>query len=62
VNSLMMCVEGKKEILLLSITMTKLQKLLILKMHAKCLEQSQEKVDALALCCYQIFKKILVCC
>lgn len=55
VNSLKVCVEGKKVILLLSVTMTKLQKLLIIKMQAKSLEQSQEKVDALALCCYHIF-------
>lgn len=60
--------EGKKVILLLSIAMTELQKLLIIKLHAKYLVQSQEQVDAhakylvqsreqvdaLALCCHQL--------
>lgn len=54
-NSLKVCVEGKKAILLVNVTMTKLQKLLIIKMHAKFLEQAQEKVDALTLCSYQFF-------
>lgn len=40
--------EGKEVILLLSIAMTELQKLLIIKLHAKYLVQSQEWVDALA--------------
>lgn len=42
-NSLKVCVEGKKVILLLGVTMTKLQKLLIFKMHAKSLALSQGK-------------------
>lgn len=43
-NSLKVCME---EILLLSIAMTELEKLLIIKLHAKSLVQSQEQVDAL---------------
>lgn len=48
VNSLKVCMEGKKVILLLSIAVTELQKLLIIKLHAKSSVQSQEQVDALA--------------
>lgn len=47
-NSLKVCMEGKKVILLLSIAVTELQKLLIIKLYAKSSLHSQEQVDALA--------------